>query len=172
MKQCTYKNFLVVNRPLTLQMFVSCYQPQLFLSFPLFWIQFLLLRLTHSYSRADKSSNFFLFQDHWISSIGQNVCPASDTKRNLRTSPSLWASKAIQSSVRLFNIDKSIAAKVEKENCEDYIGGRRRGGGRGRERKKRERKAEKRKRKEKTFKAFLRRKANKEFSYSEERLGD
>lgn len=49
-------------------------------------------------------------------SLGQNVCPARDTKRNLRTVPNLWASKAVQPSVRLSDINQGIATKVEDYN--------------------------------------------------------
>lgn len=51
-------------------------------------------------------------------SLGQNVCPASNTKRNLRTVPNLWASKAVQPSVRLSDINQGIATKVEDYNYE------------------------------------------------------
>lgn len=104
-------------------------------------------------------------------SLGQNVCPASDTKRNLRTVPNLWASKAVQPSVRLSDINQGIATKVEDDNYgripleeeQEEIEGKRGG----------ERKRERRwNGKRKTFEAFLRRTAGQVFSYPEQRLGD
>lgn len=82
--------------------------------------------------------------------------------------PNLWASKVVLFSVGLSDIEKGIAAKVEKNNYvrsiseeeeeeteekgNEGIGEVKWSGGR-----------------DKTFRAFLQRKASKEFSYTEER---
>lgn len=49
--------------------------------------------------------------------LGQNVCPASDTRNNLRTMPNLEASEGTQSSIPLSDVGKSIVAKAEKLDC-------------------------------------------------------
>lgn len=82
--------------------------------------------------------------------------------------PNLWASKVVPFSIGLSDIEKGIAAKVEKNNYmriileeeeeeteekgNERIGEVKWSRGRG-----------------KTFRAFLQRKASKEFSYPEER---